>query len=509
LEARLAEGVPLAVGPRDLPERQRTLHATIDWSYRLLQPVEQELFRALAPFIGGVRIDSAESIWGPDAIERLMSLAEKSLLRRREDGDGEPRFWMLETVREFAVEQAGGCKTDACAAGAHAEYFFGLTEEAAQHLVGRQQHSWLDRLERDHANLRGALEHLTEHAPAQAVQMAGNLSWFWEIRGFAPEARRRTSDALAAAPSDSPGRAQALFSSGRMALLLGETAEAEPLLLEALSLARDHGEERVAINAISHLGWTARASGDSERAAARYHDAVIAARVAGDDWSQGVALNNYGMWLARTDVRRARELVEEALLIRRRIGEPRAIALTATNLADLALDAGELERADALNEEALRASQEIDYKTMIANALATRAVISLLRDDVQSAGAQLQEALARAREAHDVETAALLLSAAGIVAAIQHQPITAARLWSASDKQSHRASEDTIAATRLRARWQPQARAAAPDQKTWDAAWSAGAELSLDDALELAHRVTDSVHPRIPDTDEASRGQRR
>jgi hypothetical protein len=278
-----------------------------------------------------------------------------------------------------------------------------------------------------------------------------------------------------------------------MALRLGETANAEPLLLEALTFAREHGEEVVAINAMSHLGWAAEASGDPERATARHEQALAAARTAGDDWILGVALNNCGQWLARTDVRGGRELTEEALRLRRRIGEPRAIALTAATLADLVLRAGELEYADTLSDEALRASHEIEYKVMIAGALATQAIISLLRDDVEGAGSRLREALEPAREAHDMESAPTLLSVAGTVAAIQHEPITAAKLWSASERISGGVIEEAVAATSLRAQWQPQARAAAPDQTTWDAAWKAGAELSLDDALELARRATDSV----------------
>lgn len=207
-------------------------------------------------------------------------------------------------------------------------------------------------------------------------------------------------------------------------------------------------------------------------------------------------MNNYGSSLARTDVRGGREFAEEALRLRRRIGEPRAIALTAATLADLVLDAGELDYADTLSDEALRASQEIDYKVMITSALATRAVISLLRDDLQSASSQLQEALDTAREAYDVESAPTLLDVAGTVAAIQHEPITAAKLWSAAERISRGVIEEALAAISLRAHWQPEARAAAPDQTTWDAPWQAVVELSLDDALQLAHRAIDSVHAR-------------
>jgi tetratricopeptide (TPR) repeat protein len=323
--------------------------------------------------------------------------------------------------------------------------------------------------------------------------MAGNLTWFWEIRGYAPEARRRINEALRAAPADSPVRAQALFFSGRLALRLGDTAEAKPLLLEALSVARDQGDERVAINVMSHLAWEAEASGDPERATARHQEAVAAARTAGDDWALGVALNNCGSWLTRTDVQGGRELVEEALALRRRIGEPRAIALTAANLADYVLGAGELEYADALSGEALRASHQINYKVIIAGALATRTIISLLRDDLQSAGSQLREALETAREANDMEDFPTLLSVAGTMAAIQHQPITAATLWSASERISRGVIEEALAATRLRAQWKPRAHAATPNQAAWDGAWKAGAELSLDDALELALGATRSV----------------
>ncbi|MGN6169153.1 MAG: AfsR/SARP family transcriptional regulator, partial [Solirubrobacteraceae bacterium] len=156
LETRLAERLALPEGPRDVPERQRTLRATIDWSYQLLDPAERNLLAGLSPFIGGVRVDAAESIWGAGADERLISLAEKSLLRRREDPDGAPRLWMLETVRAFAVELAMADGVAGDAADRHAEHFFALAEHAAPYLHGRDERHWLDRLASEHANLRAA-----------------------------------------------------------------------------------------------------------------------------------------------------------------------------------------------------------------------------------------------------------------------------------------------------------------------------------------------------------------
>jgi len=230
LESRLAERLELPVGPRDLPKRQRTLKATIDWSYRLLDLDEATLFRALAPFVGGVRIDSAESIWGPDAIDLLISLTEKSLLRRREDRDQEPRFWMLETIRQFVLEQATKDGIAQAAAGRHAGHYLELAEEIGPRLVTSDQARCLDRLEAEHANVRAALDHLTTQAPDQALRMAGHLTRSWEIRGYIPEGRRRLSDALAATTNDHPGRARGLFGSGRLAFLAGDALEAVPLL---------------------------------------------------------------------------------------------------------------------------------------------------------------------------------------------------------------------------------------------------------------------------------------
>ena len=197
LEARLAEGLALADGPRDLPERQRTLHATIDWSYQLLDPGEQALFRLLAPFVGGVRVDSATSLSGSPSVQGLISLAEKSLLGRREDPDGEPRFWMLETVREFALSRATAEGLAESVAASHAEHYCGLTERAAPNCSGKNQRRWVDTLEQENSNLRAALDRLTAQDPSRALRMAANLEWFWVVRGYVFEGRGRLVEALA------------------------------------------------------------------------------------------------------------------------------------------------------------------------------------------------------------------------------------------------------------------------------------------------------------------------
>jgi predicted ATPase len=133
------------------------------------------LLAALAPFVGGVRIDAAEEIWGSRVLDGLLSLAEKSLVRRREDPDCEPRFWMLETIREYALERAIANGVSAAVTARHAEHFSALADEAAPHLLGPEQRRWLDRIECDYANVRAALEYLIPTDSALAVRMRGTL----------------------------------------------------------------------------------------------------------------------------------------------------------------------------------------------------------------------------------------------------------------------------------------------------------------------------------------------
>ncbi|MGB8879659.1 MAG: tetratricopeptide repeat protein [Solirubrobacteraceae bacterium] len=492
LEVRLAEGLALAEGPRDLPERQRTLHATIDWSYQLLDPDEQALFRSLAPFVGGVRVDSAASLWGSPSVQGLISLAEKSLLGRREDPDGEPRFWMLETVREFALSRATAEGLTESMAAAHAEHYCELTERAAPEHLGKNQRRWVDTLEQENPNLRAALDRLTAQDPSRALRMAANLEWFWVVRGYVFEGRGRLVEALGSAPPNAPHRGRALAAAGQLTLDLGEAAEAEPLLLEALELARRDGDARLASHVLSHLGWAAEALGDPARARAYHVEAVAAAREAQDASALELALNNYAVMIARLgDVPAARPLLEESLRLARSRGEPSVISLTAGNLAIMALDAGELETAEALVRESLARAREVDFRGMVSSALTMQAVILLARGNLDQACAELAEAIEAVRAIRHIETVASTLSVAGTIAAMRHQPIQAATLWAAADRHRERVhlAEDPNV-ERFRAKWQLRARAEARDTNGWTAAQAAGAELSLDGALDLATDAT-------------------
>jgi predicted ATPase len=201
----------LTGGARDLPARQQTLRATLDWSYSLLTAAEQRLFARLGVFVGGCTLEAAEAVCnaageGPlDVLEGIEALLDKSLLHRAEGPGDEPRVGMLETIREYAWErlaQRGEAETVQCA---HAAYYLALAEEAAPQPFGATEMAWLDRLEREHDNLRAALAWYAQRCAETGLRLAGHLAHFWALRGYVTEGRQRLEGLLAAAPRGAAG----------------------------------------------------------------------------------------------------------------------------------------------------------------------------------------------------------------------------------------------------------------------------------------------------------------
>src|SRR3989440_10771498 len=213
LLARLEQGLSvLSGGGRDLPLRQQTLRGAIAWSYDLLSPEEQQLFRHLAVFVDGWSLEAGEALCmvrgglAADMLEGLAELLDKSLLRQEEQAAGETRFWMLQTLREFGLEQLAQSGELETTRQAHAEYYLRLAEEAQPSLMATEQGRWLARLEQEHENLRAALFWLLEQARVereqnkqqaeQALRLCTALSWFWSIRGYSREGQTFLEQAL-------------------------------------------------------------------------------------------------------------------------------------------------------------------------------------------------------------------------------------------------------------------------------------------------------------------------
>ena len=291
---RLAQRLDLLKGGRDAEARQHTLRATIEWSHDLLADDEKQLFRRLSVFAGGSTLDVAEAIVEAD-VDGLQSLVDKSLVRRT----GE-RFWMLETIGEFARERLAASR-DADAIGRrHAEWFLALAEQAEPFLKGAEQASWLQRMEDEHDNFRSSLDWFFDHGDADGeVRLAGTLWMFWYMHGHVTEARRRMRRALDVAPDEpSEARAHLLNGAGYLACEQNENEEGLALLEASFACAMEVGATATAAIAASVLSAmraeTASTTPDRRAAVAAGEEAVALARGAGDDFVLAIALNNLG-----------------------------------------------------------------------------------------------------------------------------------------------------------------------------------------------------------------------
>jgi predicted ATPase len=279
LERRLSL---LTGGARDLPSRQRSLRATIQWSHDLLEPEEQVLFRRLGAFLGGAPLEGVEAVWeaqagddvnrserrGASVLEGLASLVDKSLLRQEERADAEPRFWMLETIREYAIEQLGACGEESNVRRAHARYFLSLAEKAEPKLRGPLQATWLANLEAEHDNLRTALGWCGAE-PDRAedgLRLAGALTWFWRMRGHLSEGCGWLEAVLGrTAGVTTPYRRKALIGGAFLVCSQGAYARASSMLEEGLALAQSVDDKAAVGWALHVLARVARDKGDPDR----------------------------------------------------------------------------------------------------------------------------------------------------------------------------------------------------------------------------------------------------
>jgi predicted ATPase/DNA-binding SARP family transcriptional activator len=347
----------LTGGPRDADPRQKTLHATIEWSHDLLTRPERLLFARLSVFAGGCTLDAAEQVADAD-LDTLQSLLEKSLLHR----SGE-RYWMLETIREYA---AGGLDDETRVR--HAEWFLALAEEAEPELIGAAQAVWLGRLDTEHDNLRAALMFVRRSGRSVLeLRLAGALWRFWYLRGFLNEGRSRLEEILAAAGGDlGVEHEKVLYGAAVLAHRLGDYDRAERLAAERLAISREQGDPKLIASSLLCLGLMVDAKGEPERALALYAECVDLARAQGDKFVLAMTINNIGdLALSQGDDETARSRFEEALALFREISNTPGIALTLSNLGEVARMQGRIDEANALWHEALGLARALGDKEAI------------------------------------------------------------------------------------------------------------------------------------------------
>jgi predicted ATPase/DNA-binding CsgD family transcriptional regulator len=479
LERRLQVLTSMA---QDIPARQHTLRETLTWSYDLLTANEQELFRRLAVFVGGCTLEAAEAVVGAlgdgeqSILDGAASLIDQSLLRQSEQEAREPRFVMLETIREYGWECLHASGEATALQRAHAAYYLALAEEAESQLQGAEQQQWLARLEQEHENLRAALRWLEEQGECeQALRLCGALWWFWWIRGRVKEARTFLERLLAGSAAIAPQiRARALNAAGALASLQGQVAQAERLCQESLALFRELNDPQGTVIALWTLGYGAMEQSHYPQAHAWVEEAVALARAAKYSWGLAYALEVLAdVAFSQGEYTSARALAEESLATSRVIGDTAGCALRQRLLGLIQLFQGESETAHALLEESLVQSRAVGDRRGSAYSLIMGAYAEIVQGGFTSAGGRLEEGLALLQEVGDrrglawglyglgwvslskgeaarasaqwQETLGLLqeigqqwfiaLALEGLAAAAaQEQPAWAARLWGAAER---------------------------------------------------------------------------
>jgi predicted ATPase/class 3 adenylate cyclase len=388
LLARLARRLPLLVGgARDLPARQQTLRDTIAWSYDLLGAEEQALVRQLGVFVGGFTLEAAEAVCAgeSDLLDGLASLVDKSLLLQAEH-QGEPRFRMLETIREYALEvlQVSGEATEI--QRRHAMHFLALAEAAEPELQRAQQATWFDRLEREHDNLRAAARwSLESHDAELALRLGRALERFWEVRGFLSEGQHWLDRALDLAAGTQPPvsarvKAAALSAAGTLAYVRSDYERAVALLQDSLTLWRELGDRAGVATSLHNLSRVKFYQGDHERAAALCEQSLTSRRELRDTRGVAMSLNTLGV-IARNrgDQATARALYEESLGLFRDLGDQWGMGQLLNNLARVARDLGDWTWTVTLCTESLALFREVGDRHGVAWVLSNLAIVAQSR----------------------------------------------------------------------------------------------------------------------------------
>lgn len=384
----------LAAPVRGLPERQRTMRAAIDWSVRLLDLPERTLFARFAVFAGGATVDSVEEVCGAglDVLAVLEQLVDRSLVQRRDTG-AEPRFAMLETIRQYAAEQLAAGDEEEAVRDRHLAWLVRLTAEASDALQGPEQELWLHRLAADLPNLRAALTRALDRADAgAALTLAGGARRFWQLHARSEEGRRWLERALELPGGDPAARLRACLGLGMLCGEQGDYDGAGAAYEAARTLARELGDTAAELSAGINLASVVFHQGDEERAEELSYAVLAECRAAGAPRQIAGALENLGGFLlARGELVEAARCYAEAVDLTRELGELRAASAVEAWLARTLVDLGDLARARPLLQSSLETTLRLGHRQGVATVVAFTGAYALAGGDAASA-ARLQGA---------------------------------------------------------------------------------------------------------------------
>src|SRR6266702_218821 len=402
LLARLGQRLALLTsGGRDAPARQQTLRKTIDWSYQLLDADEQRLFRRLSVFVGGCTLEAIEEICAAldtqlptlSVLDGVASLIDKSLLRQSEHEAAEPRFVMLETIREYGREALEASGEAEVTHQAHAAYYQALAEAAEQAWNGPQQVVWFGRLEKAHDNLRAAMNWLLEQREAErALRLGTALWWFWYAQAHLLEGWNVLERALESSEGMAvPLRARALWAAGSLAASLGHVERGEVLCQESLALFRETGDTPGMGNATFHLAHIAFARWDLAVARKLFEESLVFLREADNQALTAWALGALALVvLYQGEYAGVHPLAEQARAICQETGDTTGVTMSLMTLARAAFWQGDLVRAQTLAEEGLARASETGSTSAEALALALHGEIALAQGETTTARLRIE-----------------------------------------------------------------------------------------------------------------------
>jgi predicted ATPase/DNA-binding CsgD family transcriptional regulator len=513
----------LTSGAQDLPARQQTLRSTITWSYDLLPEGPQRLFRRLSVFVGGCTLGAVEAVCNEvdhmalDVLDGVASLVDNSLLQQTERAGDEPRFVMLETIREYGLECLAARGELEEARRAHTSYYLRLSEEAEPKLASAEREQWAHRLEKEHDNLRAALSWSIERKEAAtALRLGGALLRFWLLQGHLSEGRQWLEKALAEGVSQASHLAgtqvppavwaKALGGAGVLTHYQGDYRQAKLLCEESLALfrelsARSPGEtafKQGMVASLNGLGLIACARNGYAEARALHEESLALLRELGDTWGIAEAL----FFLTRVAFSQGgytagKPLCEESLALFRALGDRRGIAHTLGMLGYMAFYEGNYAAELPSMEEGLAIMRELGDRRNVARPLLVLGGAAFVQDDYAKARSFYEEALAIVRESGEKWYIAACLEGLAGVAAAQGQLEWASHLLGAaavlhealgvSIPLSNRAYERTVDSTRAQL-----------GEEGFAAAWAEGREMTLKQVLAEQGRATPPTVPTIP-----------
>jgi len=437
----------LTGGPRDLPERQQTLRAAVEWSHGLLTADEQKLFRRLGVFMNGCTLDAIEAVCNAaedlstNVLDGIESLAAQSLVQQSQMADGETRFTMLETIRHYTIERLAASPDEPLMRRAHAAYCLVLAEEGGVQLSPQQLESWLDRCTVEHDNFRAALDWTVRARQTEwGLRLAGALYPFWRSREHYTEGRERLAILLQLPADDKAQKARslALHAAGDLAWQQGNYSEAQSLHEQRLAISRALGDVSDLVSTLNALGATAHQLGDLQSARQVFEECLKLCEEAGNERGIAGALNNIALVLQTGgDFGGAKPICERALTIFVRLQDLQGTAWLQSRLGDLERQLGDLAAARRAYDRALSIFEKLGDRWAIGRTMVDLAALAFEQGNHAEAYRILTQAIVFFRDLRNRRGIALALERFAEFAASRGDAKHAIRLAGAAGAIRH------------------------------------------------------------------------